>query len=64
MVIGVIGALALSRFLRQLLFGVSPTDPLTFLIVSCVLVLVAVVACIVPARRAMLVDPMRALRYE
>jgi putative ABC transport system permease protein len=61
---GVLGALVLTRFLSSLLFGVQPTDPLTFVAVAALLLLVALAACYVPARRAMRVDPMMALRYE
>ena len=63
-VIGVIGSFAITRAIRSLLFGVSPTDPLTFITVALLLVAVALLACWFPARRAAKVDPMVALRYE
>jgi putative ABC transport system permease protein len=63
-VIGLGTALALMRFIRSLLFGISPTDPLTFATVAISLTLVAIAACCLPARRAMRVDPMIALRHE
>jgi putative ABC transport system permease protein len=62
--IGVAGALIVTRWMSSVLFGVKPTDPLTFTVVAIVLGAVAFLASYIPARRAMRVDPMVALRYE
>jgi putative ABC transport system permease protein len=63
-VLGIGGALALTRFLRALLYEVTPTDPLTFTVATLAVVGVAIVASLNPARRAMIVDPMAVLRRE
>ena len=62
--IGIAASLALTRFISSLLFDVSATDALTFAGVSILVLVVMLAACCVPARRAMRVDPMVALKYE
>lgn len=62
--LGVAGALALTRLISTMLFGVRPEDPLTYALVACLLAAVALAACSLPARRAMDVDPLVALRHE
>jgi ABC-type antimicrobial peptide transport system permease subunit len=62
--VGVAAALVLTRFMHSVLYGISATDPATFAIVAAALTCVAILACVVPARRAMRVDPMNALRCD
>src|SRR5262245_39989827 len=63
-VAGVVGALALARVTQSLLFGVSPTDPATYVGVGSVILVVALLACLIPAQRAMRVDPLVAIRND
>jgi putative ABC transport system permease protein len=62
--IGVLASFGLTRFIENMLFGVTPTDPLTFVTIVLLLVLVALLACLVPALRAMRVDPIVVLRHQ
>ena len=63
-IIGVVGAFFLRRIMASFLFGLSANDPLVLSIVPCIMVLVILLACWLPARRATRIDPMVALRYE
>ena len=62
--LGLLGAWGATRYLGTMLYGVQASDPITLTIVGVILVLVALAACFLPARRATRVDPMVALRYE
>ena len=62
--VGIVAGLALTQLMRSLLFGVNAADPVTFGAVAILLTAVAILACYIPARRAMRTDPIVALRYE
>jgi putative ABC transport system permease protein len=62
--VGLAGALVLTRLMTTLLFGVTPTDVVTYMTVAVGLIFVALIACCIPARRATKVDPLMALRFE
>jgi ABC-type antimicrobial peptide transport system permease subunit len=64
LMLGLAGALALTRVLASFLYGVSALDPVTFAAVPALLLLATIMACLIPARRAANLDPMRTLRYE
>ncbi len=63
-IVGLLGALTLTRTLENQLFGISPIDPVSIGAGSCVLVVIGLLACYLPSRRAAKIDPMEALRYE
>ena len=63
-VLGILAALGLTRLMAQMLYGVSSTDPATFVVITTLLTVVALLACLFPALRATRVDPLSALRHE
>jgi putative ABC transport system permease protein len=63
-VIGLLGSIALTRFIETLLFEVRASDPLTYALIALLIVIVSMLACYLPARRASKVDPLVALKYE
>ena len=63
-ILGITGAIILTRYLTTLLFEIKPLDPITFIAGSIFILAVAILACLLPARRAMRIDPLTALRYE
>jgi ABC-type antimicrobial peptide transport system permease subunit len=63
-IVGVLGSLALTRLLKSELFGIKPTDPVTLIGAAVLMLLVALAACYLPARRATHIDPLVALRHE
>ena len=64
MTLGLAGSFALTRYLKSALYEVTATDPSTFIAVSLLLAVIAIIACLVPTRRAVSVNPTVALRYE
>jgi putative ABC transport system permease protein len=63
-IFGFVGCFVLTRLMQSMLFGINATDPLTFVAVILLMILVALLACLLPANRAAKVDPVVALRYE
>lgn len=63
-IVGVLASFGLTRFIENMLFGVTPTDPITFVIIVTILGAVALLACLIPAQRAMRVDPIVVLRHQ